>query len=232
MIGPSVSVKDCSLVLAGVEVLRNSSVELQAGLLHAFIGGNGAGKTSLLKCLLGLNPHRGTISIAWSGEPQRPVYIPQQPKFDSVLPITVKDYLLAHVTNRPVFFKAANKSMVRVNDLLEQVGLAGKQKLKIGRLSGGERQRLMFAQALSKASKLWFLDEPLTGLDEQGQEDVTQLMLDLKAQQYTLIMVHHDLQFVGEHADNVVLVDRGITHAGSPEQVLATLKNTNHFGGM
>lgn len=223
--GPSIALRDVSLTLGGNPILAPLSTTLESGRMHVLVGANGAGKTSLLKSMLGLCPHQGEIIRHWVGQPQRPAYIPQQPQFDAVLPVTIHDYLQAMMSKRPVFLGGRDDLLARQQLLLERVGLDGKEDLQLGQLSGGERQRLMFAQALIKSPKLWFLDEPMTGLDRNGQTLLTKLILDLRDQDCTLVMIHHDLEFVREHADNVLLINGGLQLAGAPEDVLPEMNS-------
>ncbi|WP_415900891.1 metal ABC transporter ATP-binding protein [Neptuniibacter sp. QD48_11] len=217
--GPSIKLDKVSLSIAGSQILSPLSAELSAGKMHLLVGPNGAGKTSLLKSMLGLTPHQGEIKRAWMNKAQKPAYIPQQPRFDQVLPVTISDFLSAGLSRKPVFFRRQKETQNTVLELLETVGLQGKAELQLGQLSGGERQRLMFAQALSRSSDLWFLDEPMTGLDAEGQALITDLMLNLREQGKTLVVVHHDMGFVREHADNVLLINGGLVDMGPPSEV-------------
>lgn len=217
--GPAISMNNLSLAIGGNQILAPLSAELEAGLLHLLIGPNGAGKTSLLKSMLGLTPYKGEVLRHWPEEQTLPVYIPQQPRFDQVLPVTIEDFLLAGISNKPVFLRSKRDELQKIESLLEQVGLQGKAQLQLGQLSGGERQRLMFAQALSRPASLWFLDEPMTGLDMDGQQLITDLILSLRQSGKTLVMVHHDMSFVAEHADNVLIIDGGLQSQGAPEQL-------------
>lgn len=90
--GPEISVNNLSLSLNGRTILAPVNAQLAAGQLHLLVGPNGAGKTSLLRSLLGLTAYRGEIIRHWPGKAQRPVYIPQQPRFDQVLPVTCADF--------------------------------------------------------------------------------------------------------------------------------------------
>lgn len=227
--GPSIHAKELSLTIAGNEILKPLSVDLEAGKLNLLIGPNGAGKTSLLKSLLGLTPYKGEVTRRWPDKKQRPVYIPQQPRFDQVLPVTIVDFLLAGISAKPVFLRRRSSELERVTALLEQVGLSGKETLQLGKLSGGERQRLMFAQALSRNSSLWFLDEPMTGLDTDGQSLITNLILDLRDKGTTLVMVHHDMGFVAEYADNVLLIDGGLKQAGKDEFIKQGVSSNRNY---
>lgn len=216
--GPSISLQNVSLAIDGNRILEPLSIELAAGQLHMLVGPNGAGKTTLLKSMLGLMPHRGMIQRHWPGATQRPAYIPQQPRFEQVLPVTVEDFLTAGITSMPVFLRPLTRLRPQLDRLLQQVGLEQKGVLPLGKLSGGERQRLMFAQALSYESDLWFMDEPLTGLDTEGQQLITELILSLRAAGKTLIVVHHDHEFVRAHADNVLVIDNGLQWTGRADQ--------------
>lgn len=219
--GPSIQLDNVSLTLAGNQILAPITTELEAGKLHLLIGPNGSGKTSLLKTLLGLMPHKGNLSRCWaSADNTQPAYIPQQPKFDAVLPVTIENYLAAIISPRPLFFRQPPKVKNTISELLHRVGLENKKDLQLGQLSGGERQRLMFAQALYRESSLWFLDEPMTGLDGEGQMLIIELIDQLRAQGTTLVMVHHDMNFVRQHADNVLLINGGLKSVGTPAQVL------------
>lgn len=225
--GPSILLENVSLTLEGNQILAPISAEITAGRLHILVGPNGAGKTSLLKSLLGLMPHKGEITRHWPNQTSPldsnkllPAYIPQQPRFDAVLPVTTEDYLAAIISPRPLFFRQSSKVRKCVAALLEQVGLNDKSGLQLGQLSGGERQRLMFAQALYRNSTLWFLDEPMTGLDGDGQVLITELICQLKAKEHTLVIVHHDMTFVHQHADNVLLIDGGLKSMGTAHTVL------------
>ena len=227
--GPSISLNNVSLTLAGNRILDPISVELAAGQLHMLVGPNGAGKTSLLKSLLGLMPHEGEINRHWPdpngkglNAVRMPAYIPQQPQFDAVLPVTIEDYMSAIISPRPLFFRQSAKVRHQVAELLEQLGLGDKAGLQLGQLSGGERQRLMFAQALFRQSSLWFLDEPMTGLDTEGQTLITELIGQFRDKRHTLVMVHHDMAFVRRYADNVLIINAGLEAMGPPQSVLAT----------
>jgi len=218
--GPKLTLENVSLTIGGNVILAPLSAELEAGKLHMLVGPNGAGKTSLLKSMLGLNPHKGEVLRHWPGKAQTPAYIPQQPSFDAVLPVTIVDFLTAGISRKPIFFRQSPAVTQRIDELLQQVGLAGKAHLQLGQLSGGERQRLMFAQALARQSSLWFLDEPMTGLDTDGQQLVTDLLLQQRDAGHTLVMVHHDMRFVAQYADNVLVVDGGLARSGPADKVL------------
>lgn len=220
--GPSISLKQFSLTIGDNTLLAPFDLTLEAGKLHLLTGPNGAGKSSLLKSMLGLMPHDGEILLHWQDQPSLPAYIPQLAAFDATLPVTIEDYLHASIHNRPFFIKKTAQQQIRLNDLLTQVGLQEKTERKLGQLSGGERQRLLFARALAQDTRLWFMDEPMTGLDQDAQQVIEQLILQLKAQGHTLIMVHHDHDFVRAHADQVMVINGGLERFGTPDEIYQT----------
>ncbi len=223
--GPAITLQQFSLTIGDNTLLKQFDLTLEAGKLHLFTGPNGAGKSSLLKSILGLMPHSGEIALHWPAEQEAqdsqltPAYIPQLAAFDATLPITIEDYLYASTQKRAFFRKKTSQQRQQLNELMQKVGLEDKSQRKLGQLSGGERQRLLFARALAQNSQFWLLDEPMTGLDQQAQQQIESMILQLKKQGCTLIMVHHDHDFVRQHADNVVVINSGLENCGSPEQI-------------
>lgn len=210
MIGPSIQVEALSLQLNRVTLLESINAEMQAGQLHAISGPNGAGKSSFIKCLLGLMPHQGSVTKHWPAGIGNTAYVPQQNAFEPSLPITIEEFMLSAMTRWPLFFKKRPEDIAKINSLLLRVGLADKRDLKLGELSGGERQRLLFAQALQRQSRFWCIDEPMTGLDPSGQALMTQEMTQLRDQGATLLVVHHDREWINQYADQHWVIDAGL----------------------
>lgn len=210
--GPSVELKNLSLQLNRVMLLEPLSAVFKPGRMHAITGPNGAGKSSLIKCLLGLMPHSGQIRRHWPGRPGNIAYVPQQAAFEPSLPVTIEEFMLTSVSRWPVFFKCKVAEQQRISRLLQRVGLDSKQHLRLGQLSGGERQRLLFAQALERDSHLWCIDEPMTGLDQSGQALMTAEMIRLRDQGATLFVVHHDMDWIRRHADELWVIEDGLKH--------------------
>lgn len=214
MNGPSLHLDSLSLTLGRTEILRDVSLRVTAGRCHALVGPNGGGKSSLMRCLLGEMPHKGTIRIDWpDAAPGRIAYVPQAVTLDQRLPMTVADLM-------QVFLGRA-VPRADLEAALARVGLADKMTRPIGRLSGGERQRVLLAQALLPTPDLLLLDEPLTALDEAGSRIFEEILVELKARGTTIVWVEHDLAAVRRHADSVTALNRHILADGAPEVVLA-----------
>ncbi|OUS25833.1 hypothetical protein A9Q99_20470 [Gammaproteobacteria bacterium 45_16_T64] len=211
--GPSIHLKKVSLQ-DGKQILLDSICgDFPAGGWHAILGPNGGGKSTLLKTLLGLTPHLGTINIAWACNPaQRRKdsshigYVPQLTPYDPSLPVSVRDYILMSLSRRPIWFN--RKLPNHVIEAIRRIQLLDKMDRRIGDLSGGERQRLMLATALLRKPSLLLLDEPMTGLDKEGQTISLEILSSFHSAGGTILMVEHNWQLVQEYCDRVYWIDR------------------------
>lgn len=213
--GPSIHLEGMSLSLNRVQLLPSITATFAAGQLHAITGPNGAGKSSLMKSILGLLPHQGSIQRHWTDVIGNTAYVPQQTAFEPSLPVTVQEFMLGSLNRRPFFGRHHPANLQRITALLRRVGMENKGHLRLGQLSGGERQRLLFAQALERNSLFWCLDEPMTGLDQQAQALITAEIQQLKKQRATLLVIHHDSDWVATHADQVWQVENGLQLIGA-----------------
>lgn len=213
MKGPSIHVDNLSLNLGNTQILADMSFDIAAGSIHSFIGPNGGGKTSTLRCLLGQMPHTGNITMEW-GDNKTIGYIPQLIEMEKTLPLTIDDFM-AIVSQPSPAFRGIHKSVkAAIDQVIEKVGLADKRKFMIGSLSGGERQRLLFAQALLPEPALLILDEPMASMDEAGVEVFESLITELSQQGSTVLWVNHDLRQTHRMADSVSVIDRGLLAHG------------------
>ena len=168
------------------------------------LGANGAGKTTLIRMLCGiLVPTSGEITyngISVSDEHYRNVlgYLPQE--FGYYPEFTGKDFLMYFAALKGFTKKAAE---VRVNELLELVGLSQVQKKKIKTYSGGMKQRLGIGLALLNDPKLLVLDEPVNGLDPLGIQELRALIRSFPQKGITVIISSHILSEIQQTADYI-----------------------------
>ncbi|MBQ0777489.1 MAG: ATP-binding cassette domain-containing protein, partial [Pseudomonas sp.] len=101
--GPAIHFKAVDLDLGRTRILEQVSFQVAAGSIHALVGPNGGGKSSLIKTLLGQMPHRGDLSLHWPASPGTIGYVPQAMEFDRGLPITVDDFMAAMCQRKPAF---------------------------------------------------------------------------------------------------------------------------------
>ncbi|MDC7256833.1 metal ABC transporter ATP-binding protein [Shinella sp. YE25] len=218
--GPAIVFDRVSLVLGRTEVLSQVSLRAEPGTVHAIVGPNGGGKSSLIRCLLGQALHTGAIAIDWPGEQGRIGYVPQALEFDRGLPMTVMDFLAALVANRPAFLSPKASVRAKILAALAEVGMEGRARRRMGALSGGERQRVMMAQGLMPSPDLLVLDEPMAALDEAGARIFERLIGTLRARGTTILWVEHDLAAVRRLADRVTGLSRAVLFDGVPEAEL------------
>jgi zinc transport system ATP-binding protein len=221
MHGPKITFEAVNLQLSGNEILRDINLFIEPGTIHCLIGPNGGGKTSLIRCLLGQMPHTGTISIDWNKD-KTIGYVPQFLDFDKTLPISVTDFMsMICQQYRPAFLGLGKRHRARTDAALDRVGLGGKRKARLGSLSGGERQRVLFAQALIPEPSLLVLDEPMTSMDEVGEDIFVAAIKELAAGGVTIVWIAHDLAKVRATADAVSCVNRTILFSGPPAEVVS-----------
>ncbi|MBR5301720.1 MAG: metal ABC transporter ATP-binding protein [Clostridia bacterium] len=204
--------------------LKDVSLHIHCGELTALIGTNGAGKTTLLRALLGQIEYSGTIRhLTSDGRPAadlRTGYVPQQLEFDRSTPVTVMDFMAASLSRRAVFLGVSKKTRAKVMAALERTHCAGLADRALGALSGGELQRVLLALALTPQPDLLILDEPVSGVDQNGLEEFYQTVDELKHKNHmAILLVSHDLSVVERYADRVVLMQGTVVKQGAPQRV-------------
>lgn len=229
MTSPVIEVAHLFFSYENVPVLEDVSLVVQRGEFVALLGPNGAGKTTLLKIILGLLPvQRGVVRV-FGKHPKdlgplrhRIGYVPQLPHFDPHFPITLKEFVLTGryglvgLGRRPgkADWEAAERALQAVH--LEDLG--GKL---LGELSGGQRQRALIARALSTNPEILLCDEPTTAVDPKSSESFYELLLRLKEEGRTILVVSHDVGVVAQYADSIACLNRTIFCHRRPEEVIS-----------
>ena len=203
----AISVQGLSKRFGDVLAVDHLSFDVDPGTVTGFLGPNGAGKTTTLRMLLGLAaPTSGTATIG--GRPYRELADPTR-RVGAVLEAggfhpgrSARDHLRVLAT-------AAGLPARRVQDVLEQTGLAAAGRRRVGGFSLGMRQRLGLAAALLGDPEVLVLDEPANGLDPEGVHWLRGLVRGLADQGRTVLVSSHLLAEVAQTVDRVVIVDRG-----------------------
>ena len=219
-VGPTLDFDTVSLTLGRTVILDGVSFQVQPGSIHALVGPNGGGKSSLIKTLLGQTPHQGRLSLQWPTTPGTIGYVPQALEFDRGLPMTVDDFMAAMCQRRPAFLGLSKHYAAAIGEALERVGMQDKRKRRMGALSGGERQRVLLAQGLIPAPQLLVLDEPMSALDEAGIQVFERLLSDWRLAGMTVLWIEHDLEAVGRLADRVTGLNRRVLFDARPQEAL------------
>lgn len=216
--GPGVQLQQVSLQLGGTHILEQLDWQVAAGRVHALVGPNGCGKSSLLKSILGLMPHRGEITLHWPDKrPGVVAYVPQALECDRSLPMTVRDFLGCMCQQRPLFWGLGAHAAAQVHAVLAQVGMENKAGRRMGDLSGGERQRVLLAQSLLPMPDLLLLDEPMAALDADGLVVFERLLQHWREHDSTVLWVEHDLDAVHRLADRVTGLNGRILFDDTPD---------------
>ena len=217
------------------KIFENVNLHIHCGELTALIGPNGAGKSTLLKSILGEVKHEGDLHYidAKGKHTGNPIigYVPQYLNFDLSTPTSVIDVFMACLSNKPVWLFRTKQIRKRVLNNLKRVKAEHLIDRRIGALSGGELQRILLALALDPIPDLLLLDEPVSGVDQNGLELFYEIVSDLrKSNDLAIILISHDLNLVAKHADRVVLLDKTIVCNGSPKEVFQNEKTKKVFG--
>lgn len=230
-----IALENVSVVCGGQTLLQDVSLHIHCGQLTVLIGQNGAGKTTLIRALLGEIPHGGAIRHVDGENRQVPRlttgYVPQHLQFDNEMPVTVEDFLAAAFTRRPVWTGVSRKTRQQVQEALKSVEGEALAKRPLGRCSGGEVQRVLLALATHPTPDLLVLDEPVSGVDQNGLKMFLDTVVRLKEQHHmAILLVSHDLNLVRQYADHVALLDKTILVQGTPDAVYASPEFQRVFG--
>lgn len=219
-------VNDLGVNFGSEEVLHDVSFHLHCGEIVALIGPNGAGKSSLFRTILGQIPHTGTIEFQRAGgDKTRPLigYVPQSPSFDRGDPVSVFDFFSAAISKWPVFLPSPKKLRERVAGCLARVHGDALIDKRMGALSGGELQRVLLALALEPLPHILVLDEPLSGVDIDGEKQLLDMLDEIRTSyDLSILLSTHDFATLDQYADKVLLLKHQILKVGPPAEVLAS----------
>ena len=208
------------------KILQDVNLHVHCGQMVALIGPNGAGKSTLLRTLLGEREFDGNIIFSAPGTRRakaRIGYVPQSPAFDPGDPVSVADLFACCHSRRPAFLGLSRSMRDKVLECLERVHGEDLIDKRVGTLSGGELQRVLLALALEPLPNILILDEPLSGVDVEGQSDLMDMLDEIrKRYDLSILMTTHDFATLPRYADKVVLIDHAIVSKGTPAEVLAS----------
>jgi zinc/manganese transport system ATP-binding protein len=233
---PVVSIQSGSLGFGDRMLWSGLNLEIAAGEFVAVLGGNGSGKSSLLKAILGQQRlDSGTITVA--GHPARRGdrcigYIPQQKIAAPGTPLRGRDLVTLGVNGHRFGAPTLSRRVkVHVDELIASVGATEYAQQPIGSLSGGEQQRLRVAQALADDPVLLLCDEPLLSLDLQHQRGVSEL-IDVRRREHntTVVFVTHDVNPILGMVDRILYLAGGKFMIGTPDEVLRSDVLTGLYG--
>jgi ABC-2 type transport system ATP-binding protein len=213
-----IRVNDVSTKLNGRQILQHVSFDVNSGETIALVGANGAGKTSVLRCLLGIIHYSGFIHIQDISLEKNPIaakrligYMPQVPAFFEETVIESLTFLakLREVDGKEIW------------PLLERVGLKEHATRSVRVLSTGMRQRLSLAASLIGRPPVLILDEPTASVDLKGQQEIVALLRELQSEGKTILLCSHRAEEARALVQRIVVMDEGKVVASGPVEEIA-----------
>ncbi|MBI2192853.1 MAG: ABC transporter ATP-binding protein [Planctomycetes bacterium] len=230
------SIHDMTVAYHRRPVLWDIDFDAPEGKLIGIIGPNGAGKSTLVKAVLDLVP-KASGRVLIYGKPYRlhrhlVGYVPQRESVDWDFPVNALDVVAMGRYGQigwclPVTRPHRDAALAA----LERVGMADLARRQISQLSGGQQQRVFLARALAQDARIYFMDEPLAGVDAATEAAVIRILQDLRSGGKTVFVVHHDLQTVQEYFDTLILLNMRIVATGPTSEVFTRDNLQKTYGG-
>lgn len=219
-----IKIHNLGVKFADQTVLEDINLHIHCGSLNVIIGKNGAGKSTLIKAILDDIPHTGQIDFkdTKDGHMQRLKigYVPQSINIEKNTPVSVYDLVASYEFQYPVFLPKSRKLYEKIKKSLQVFEAEDLIDKKVCNLSGGELQRVLLSMAVMDEPNLLLLDEPVSGIDQNGMELFYKTIQYLKNHyDLSIILISHDLDYVAKYADHVVLLDRTILKQGTVKEV-------------
>ncbi len=217
-------IEDLTVSYQSRPVLWDIDLNVPPGVLAAIVGPNGAGKSTLIKTALGLiKPAAGHVYIhgkPYSQQRRRVGYVPKRNSVDWDFPTTALDVVTMGLYGKIGWFKRPKTSdLNQALKALEQVGMDAFAQRQISQLSGGQQQRVFLARALVQDAEVYFMDEPMAGVDATTEMAIINILKVLRSEGKTVIVVHHDLQTVASYFDWMVLLNVRVIAQGHIKDV-------------
>lgn len=222
MTQPLISFDHVTVTYGNHLALEDISLTIPQGDYLGVIGGNGSGKTTFLKTILGLvSPLQGHVLI--NGQPPDKAalaigYVPQYTTGERTFPMTLAEVVATGL--RRTGLQALRSLSADQKDLIQsqlvQLGLEDLKDRPVSQLSGGEFQRMLIARALAGQPDLLILDEPTANVDHKVKEDIYALLKE-RNQDMTILLVTHDLGAISSCVKHLACINRRLVYHGPPE---------------
>ncbi|HEX9161359.1 MAG TPA: ABC transporter ATP-binding protein [Thermoanaerobaculia bacterium] len=219
-------IKHVSKFFGGLAANSDVSFEVTEGSIMGLIGPNGAGKTTLFNCITGYYPpSKGEVVFdgkRMNGlQPDKVCKLGMVRTWQKVRPLTNLSVLDNVVVGALCRTNSVHEARDIAHEQLRIVGLDDKPGLLAGALPIGERKKLEVARVLATKPKLLLLDEVMGGLNPAESEEIIQLILEIKNEGITQMVIEHDMKAIMRLSDRIVVLNSGEKLAeGSPEEIV------------
>ena len=219
-----IKVEDFTMAYQEQPVLWDIDLKIMKGSRTAIIGPNGAGKSTLIKGILGLEKTlSGKVSIMgthFNEIKKKVAYIPQASEVNWDFPTTVEDVVLMGRYVHLGWIKRPQKlDYEKAHQALKEIGIYDYKDRQISQLSGGQRQRVFIARAIAQEAEIYFMDEPLAGVDKKTEKIFIDFVKRIQQKGHTSIVVHHDLNTIKQYFDHVIILNKSLIAAGPTREV-------------
>ena len=230
-------INHCKKAFADLGVLHDISLQVEEGEVVAIIGPSGSGKSTLLRCATLLETMDGGDLIYLGEYAARDtngeaVYADHKKlkEIQGYFGLVFQNFnLIPHysvkknINDAPIHVQKRSKQEAeqKAMELLEKMGLTGKEDAYPCQLSGGQQQRVAIARALAMNPKILFFDEPTSALDPELTGEILKVIRQLAEEKMTMVIVTHEMAFARDVADRVIFMDGGhIIEQGDPHEVI------------
>ena len=227
-----IQIKGLSAAYEGKPVLHQVDLNVYYHDFLGVIGPNGGGKTTLVKCILGLHaPLQGNIRFYKDGKEVPEIkmgYLPQYNTIDRKFPISVYEVVLSGLNREKSLLDRYNaKHHEQTKRIIARLGLEGLEQRSIGELSGGQLQRALLGRALVSNPEVVILDEPNTYIDKRFESNLYSLLEEIKRER-AIILVSHDIGTVMKNVKTIACVNETVHY--HPHTEVPTEWLEEHFG--
>lgn len=230
---PVIEVRNLHKSFGGVEVLKGIDFNIERGQIISIIGSSGSGKSTLLRCMNWLEqPDSGSIRIVGDRigvkDDDTPMPENELARMRARMAMVFQGFnlwphlsVLQNVTEAPIHVQgvAKDKAIAQAEVWLERVGMLVKKDAYPFTLSGGQKQRVAIARALAMNPEVILFDEPTSALDPELVGEVQEVIGELAADDFTMVIVTHEMDFARTISNEVVFIDKGVVvEQATPEK--------------
>lgn len=218
---PIIEIKNLNASYGKIKALEDVNLTIHENDYLGIIGPNGGGKTTLIKCILGLKSHdSGYINYYKDGVIQNNItigYLPQYTVIDKKFPISVIEVILSGLScHKSLLYKYTEKDKIKALKIITQMGLEGLEKRPIGELSGGQLQRAILGRSLISEPKILILDEPSTYIDKKFEAELYLLLKEIQ-KNCAIILVSHDIATTLKQVNCIAAINKTLSYKSNTD---------------